>query len=200
MNLPFNINEREKKFLIIGGIAVLLVIFYNLFSWYGDVKGNVQEVSDMKWFILNKQLNKLSQKNVIEKRAEAIVRELAIQEKAFLSGNKTPVAAAALQKFLKDSASSLKIDVKLERTLSPVESEFYLGIPVEIGFTASTGKLKDLLYRINKSPLLLTISEMKIKVTNIRNPVDTYTTLIVTGFIKKPETKEQDEKKVKNAA
>lgn len=200
MNLPFNINEREKKFLIIGGIAVLLVIFYNLFSWYGDVKGNVQEVSDMKWFILNKQLNKLSQKNVIEKRAEAIVRELAIQEKAFLSGNKTPVAAAALQKFLKDSASSLKIDVKLERTLSPVESEFYLGIPVEIGFTASTGKLKDLLYRINKSPLLLTISEMKIKVTNIRNPVDTYTTLIVTGFIKKPETKEQDEKKAKNAA
>ena len=200
MNLPFNINEREKKFLIIGGIAVLLVIFYNLFSWYGDVKGNVQEVSDMKWFILNKQLNKLSQKNVIEKRAEAIVRELAIQEKAFLSGNKTPVAAAALQKFLKDSASSLKIDVKLERTLSPVESEFYLGIPVEIGFTASTGKLKDLLYRINKSPLLLTISEMKIKVTNIRNPVDTYTTLIVTGFIKKLETKEQDEKKAKNAA
>ncbi len=200
MNLPFNINEREKKFLIIGGIAVLLVIFYNLFSWYGDVKGNVQEVSDMKWFILNKQLNKLSQKNIIEKRAEAVVAELAIQEKAFLSGNKTPVAAAALQKFLKDSASSLKIDVKLERTLSPVESEFYLGIPVEIGFTASTGKLKDLLYRINKSPLLLTISEMKIKVTNIRNPVDTYTTLIVTGFIKKPETKEQDEKKAKNAA
>ncbi len=200
MNLPFNINEREKNFLIIGAIAVILVIFYNLFSWYGDVKGNVKEVSDMKWFMLNKQLNKLSQKNVIEKRAETIVRELAIQEKAFLSGNKTPVAAAALQKFLKDSASSLKIDVKLERTLSPVETEFYLGIPVEIGFTASTGELKDLLYRINKSPLLLTISEMKIKVTNIRNPVDTYTTLIVTGFIKKPETKEQDEKKAKNAA
>lgn len=200
MNLPFNINEREKKFLIIGAIAVILVIFYNLFSWYGDVKGNVKEVSDMKWFMLNKQLNKLSQKNVIEKRAETIVRELAIQEKAFLGGNKTPVAAAALQKFLKDSASSLKIDVKLERTLSPVETEFYLGIPVEIGFTASTGELKDLLYRINKSPLLLTISEMKIKVTNIRNPVDTYTTLIVTGFIKKPETIEQDEKKAKNAA
>jgi Tfp pilus assembly protein PilO len=200
MNLPFNINEREKKFLIIGAIAVILVIFYNLISWYGDVKGSVKEASDMKWFMLNKQLNKLSQKNVIEKRAETIVKELAIQEKAFLSGNKTPVAAAELQKFLKDSASSLKIDVKLERTLSPVESEFYLGIPVEIGFTASTGKLKDLLYRINKSPLLLTISEMKIKVTNIRNPVDTYTTLIVTGFIKKPETKEQDEKKAKNAA
>ncbi len=200
MNLPFNINEREKKFLIIGAIAVTLVIFYNLFSWYGDVKGNVKEATDMKWSMLNKQLNKLSQKNVIEKRAETIVRELAIQEKAFLSGNKTPVAAAALQKFLKDSASSLKIDVTLERTLSPVETEFYFGIPVEIGFTASTGELKDLLYRINKSPLLLTISEMKIKVTNIRNPVDTYTTLIVTGFIKKPETKEQDEKKAKNAA
>jgi hypothetical protein len=200
MNLPFNINEREKKFLIVAGIAVLLVIFYNLFLWYGDVKGTVKEASDMKWFMLNKQLNKLSQKNDVEKRAEAVVKELTIQEKAFLSGNKTPVAAAALQNFLKDSASSLKIDVKLERTLSPVETEYYLGIPVEIGFTASTGKLNGLLYRIKKSPLMLTISEMKIKVTNIRNPVDIYTTLIVTGFIKKPETKEQDEKKVENAA
>ncbi len=176
------------------------MLLYQLFSWYSDVKENVEDISDMKWTMLKKQLNHLSKKDDVEKRAKTLVQDLAIQEKTLLSGNKPPVAAATLQKFLKDSASSLAINVKLERTLNPVETEYYLGIPVEIGFTASTVKLKDLLVKIKKSRTMLIITEVKVKVTNVRDPVDIYTTLIVTGFIKKPEIKMQDEKKVKNAA
>ncbi len=80
----------------------------------------------------------------------------------------------------------MNIDVKLERTLNPVDTDFHLGIPVEIGFKASTEKLKDLLYGLRKSPYLFTVSEIKVRVTNISNPVDVYATLVVTGFIKKP--------------
>jgi hypothetical protein len=200
MKLPFNVSEREKKYLIFAGVAVVLMLLYQLFSWYGNVRANVEDISDMKWTMLKKQLNRLSKKDDVEKRAKTLVQELQIREKTFLSGNKPPVAAATLQKFLKDSASSLAINVKLERTLNPVETEYYLGIPVEIGFTASTTKLKDLLVRIRKSRTMLIITEVKVKVTNVRDPVDIYTTLIVTGFIKKPEIKMQDEKKVKNAA
>ncbi len=200
MKLPFNVSEREKKYLIFAGVAVVLMLLYQLFSWYGNVRANVEDISDMKWTMLKKQLNRLSKKDDVEKRAKTLVQELQIWEKTFLSGNKPPVAAATLQKFLKDSASSLAINVKLERTLNPVETEYYLGIPVEIGFTASTIKLKDLLVRIRKSRTMLIITEVKVKVTNVRDPVDIYTTLIVTGFIKKPEIKMQDEKKIKNAA
>ena len=200
MKLPFNVSEREKKYLVFAGVAVVLMLLYQLFSWYSNVKENVSDISDMKWTMLKKQLNHLSKKDDVEKRAKILLQELEIQEKTFLRGNKPPVAAATLQKFLKDSASSLAINVKLERTLNPVETEYYLGIPVEIGFTASTTKLKDLLVRIKKSKSMLIITEVKVKVTNVRDPVDIYTTLIVTGFIKKPEIKMQDEKKVKNAA
>lgn len=200
MNLPFNIKERERKFLVIGGIAVLLVVLYQSFSWYSNLKEHVKDVTYSKQFLLQKQLNKLSEKEEIEKRIKEAVQELKLEERAFLSGDKPPVAASALQKFLKDTASSLNIDVKVERTLNPVETESYLGIPVEIGFTATIKELTDLLFRIRKSRFMLTVSEMKIKVTNIRNPEEIYTTLIVNGFIKKPEIKEQDEKKVKDAA
>ncbi|MEN8265153.1 MAG: hypothetical protein ABFR82_17035, partial [Nitrospirota bacterium] len=110
MKLPFNISEREKKYLIIAGVAIVLMLLYQLFSWYGNVKANVEDISDMKWTMLKKQLNRLSKKDDVEKRAKAFVQELKIQEKTFLSGNKPPVAAATLQKFLKDSASSLAID------------------------------------------------------------------------------------------
>ncbi len=186
MNLPFKVNEREKKFLIIGGIVALLIIIFHLFSWYTDVIKDIKKFSDAKLFVLEKQLSRIAEKDNMQKQFKKIKLELEKQEKAFLRGDKPPVAAAALQKFLKEKASSLNIDVKLERALNPVDADFYLGIPVEIGFTASTEKFKDLLYSLRKSPFLLIVSEIKIRVTNISNPMDIYTTLVVTGFIKKP--------------
>lgn len=194
MNLPFKVNEREKKILIIGAICIVLIIVFQLFSWYSDTKKSVQEFSDAKLLMLQKQINRLSTKDDIQKRYNAVKQELEKRDKTLLRGNTPPVAAAALQRLLKDTATSLSIDVKLERALSPVDAEYYLGIPVEIGFTASTVKLQDMLLQLRKSPSLLTVTEIKIRVTNIRNPEEIYTTLVVTGFIKKPEEKETDKK------
>ncbi len=194
MNLPFKVNEREKRYLIIGAIGVVLIILFQLFSWYSDTKKSVQEYSDAKLLMLQKQINRLSAKDDIQKRYNAVKLELERLDRTLLSGNTPPVAAAALQKLLKDTATSLNIDVKLERALSPVDAEYYLGIPVEVGFTASTVKLQDMLVLLRKSPSLLTVTEIKIRVTNIRNPEEIYTTLVVTGFIRKTEEKETDKK------
>ncbi len=199
MNLPFKIKEREKKFLAIGGIVVIIIIAFHFFSWYSDTQKSLKEFSDARLLMLQKQLNRISEKDDIQKKFDAVKVELEGQEKMLLRGNTPPVAAAALQRFLKDTASSLSIDVKLERTLSPVDAEYYLGIPVEIGFTASTKKLKDLLLNLRKSPFLLKVSEIKIRVTNISKPEDIYTSLIVTGFIKKTEEPEKEKEKKETA-
>ena len=197
MKLPFNVNEREMRFILAGGAAVLLIILFHSFSLYSDFRANVLELADAKRFVLEKQLQKLSEKDVIEARIAAVRQEIQKQEKVFLRGSKPPVAAAVLQRFLKEKASSLNIEVKLERTLSPVDSDVYLGIPVEIGFTASTEKLKELLYKFRAAPYLLTVSELKIRVTNVSNPRDVYVTVVVTGFIKKPVLdKDKKEKNV----
>ena len=198
MNLPFKINEREKRFLIIGGTVLILIIAFNLFSWYSDSRKSLKEFSDARLFMLRKQLDRISEKKDIEKQYKAVKQALERQEKKLLRGNTPPVSAAALQNFLKDTASSLNIDVKLERALNPVDAEFYLAIPVEIGFTASTDELKNLLVRLRKSPFLLTVSELKVRVTNISKPEEIYTTLVVTGFIRKTLDKETGNKEVKN--
>jgi hypothetical protein len=143
-------------------------------------------------------MNKISEKEYIESKYKAVKQELERQEKMLLRGNTPPVAAAALQKFLKETASSLDIDVKLERALNLVDAESYLAIPVEIGFTASTRQLKDLLLKLRKSPFLITVSEIKVRVTNISKPEDIYTTLVVHGVIKKAPEKETDKKEEKS--
>ena len=200
MKLPFKVNEREKRFLVFGGIAVILIIVFQFFTWYLDIKNEVKDVSDTRIFMLKKQLRKIADKDDINKRLEKIKNELKKGENAFLVGEKPPVAAAELQKFLKERAVSLNIDVKQERTLSAVDVGSYIGVPVEIGFSATTEKLKNLLVELRKSRLLLTVSEIKIKVNNVRNPGDVHATLTVTGFIRVDGNKNRKEDKVNNAA
>jgi hypothetical protein len=200
MNLPFKVNEREKKFLIYGAVAVALIVVFSLVSWYTDLRNGVSEIADAKNLMIEKQLGKIAQKGSIEKHAIAIRKEIERQERTLLKGGKPPVAAAALQRALKEMASSLNIDVKLERTVNPVDADIYLGIPVEIGFKAATVDLKSLLVKIRKSPYLLTVSEMKVRVTNISNPQDIYTTLVVTGFIKKLPKESKKVKEEKNVS
>ncbi len=199
MNLPFKVNERERKFLIYGAVAVVLIIVFNLVTWYSDKASEISEFTDVKLFKIEKQLGKIADKGYIEKYSVAVRQELDRQERSLLKGGKPPVAAAALQRSLKEMASSLGIDVKLERTVNPVDVEIYLGIPVEIGFKATTDELKSLLVKIRKSSYLLTVSEMKVRVTNINNPEDIYTTLVVTGFIKKSVEEVKGKKEAKNA-
>jgi hypothetical protein len=151
VNLPININEREKKFLIAGGIAVVMILLFQLFDWYGE-------------------LRKLADKENLEMEAKLAKEQLQRRENMLLKSSKPPIAASELQRTLTQTASALNIDIKLERTLNPVDTGTYLAIPVEIGFTTSTGKLKDMLLRIRNSVVMLTVNEMKIRVNNVRNP------------------------------
>ena len=199
INIPVKINEREKKVLIIGGAFILLIVAFQLFTWYDVTNDRLKDYTDDKYYMLQKQLNRIANSKNIEARTKRVEDDLKRLENTLLQGNTPPVAAAALQKFLKDTAGQSKIDVKLERTLNPVVLENYLAIPVEIGFSTSTGNLQTLMVNLRKSAFLLTVSEIKIRVTNISKPEEIYTTLVVTGFIRNTEN-EQATKEAKHAA
>lgn len=186
MKLPFKVNRREKRVLLIGGLIALLIIAYSLFSWHRDYIESVSSASDAKIVLLKKQLMKISESDDLQKQVNAFKQDFEMRKSSFLKGEKTPVAAAELQRILQEMASSLNIDVNLQRELPPVDFNFYLGIPVEIGFTANTDKLSGMLYMLKQSPLLLTVIDMKIRVADVNNPVNVNATLQIIGFIEKP--------------
>ena len=200
LNIPVKVNEREKKALIIGGIVIFLIMAFQLFTWYNLTKDRLKDYSDDKYYMLQQQLDRIADSKSIDNQANKVEAELKRLENTLLKGNTPPVAAADLQKFLKDTAAISNIDVKLERTLNPVVLENYLGIPVEIGFSTTTKSLQDLMVRLRKSAYLLNVSEIKIRVTNISKPEEIYTTLVVTGFIRNAEVKDENIKEAKDAA
>ncbi len=200
MNLPFKISQREKKFIVLGIAVVFLIGMYRGVSWYRDFRFSAAEHIETERITIEKQLHKILEEDEISNNLQAVSTELNNLERGLLTGDKPPVAAAEVQRILKRIATSLNIDIKSERALNPVENGLYIGIPVEIGFTASTSQLKDMLYNIKTSPLLLTVTTVKVRVTNIKNPVDVYTTLIVKGLIKKTQTPDVEKKEGKIAA
>lgn len=200
MNILNKISEREKKFLLTGGVIIILILLYQFLTWYKDVRALINEHVETKQIALQKQLDKISGEKAVKERLEKSKAELHMLEAGLLSGDKMPVAAAEIQRQLKGMAVSLGIEIKLEKTLDAINTGTYIEIPVEIGFVSTTSKLKDMLYNIKSSPLLLTVPKMKIHVTNMTNPSDIYTTLVVKGFMKKPETGADAGKEGKNAA
>jgi hypothetical protein len=200
INILSKINERERKFLVLGGIAVFLIIVYHVYGLYTDFKARAEKYSGTRIIMLEKQLAKLSDREGLEKRADEIKKEVTRYEKLFLRGNKAPVAAAELQRTIKDIASSLSIEIRLERTLTPVDADFFMSVPVEIGFTSSTARLKNLLERLRATPFLINITEMKVRVLNVSKPEDINVTLVVSGYIKKPMDNKNGSKEAKNVS
>jgi len=189
------INPREKKFLLAGGVIILLIIIYLTARWYNDIRSSIRRQVEINQMTLQRQLNKISMDREIEKKLETIDVKVKELEKGLISSDRPSLAAAEVQRNLKDIAMSVGIDIKSEKTLNPVDRGFYLAIPVEIGFTTTTSRLKDMLYKLKTSPLLFTIPMMRVRVTTVNNPVDVSAILIVQGFIKKIESTGEEKKR-----
>jgi Tfp pilus assembly protein PilO len=201
--MPFKLSglrlkRREKIFLIAGGALALLIISYYVFQWYEGVNASVKDRYEAKAMHLKKQLEKIADKDAVRARLDKAKEEFSVLEKGLLSGDKPPVAAAELQKLLKETAMSLSVEIKSERISTPVDEGLYLGIPVEIGFIATTAKLRDIILRIETSPILLSISTLDIRVMNFKNPAEVYAVMTVKGFLRKQKIEKAAPEKVAN--
>jgi hypothetical protein len=183
--LGLTLQRREKIAFLAGGAVAAILAGYSLFSWYGDLSVSTDERAETKRAYLVKQMGRIAGKKDLVEKVEAAKGALKDLERGLLPGAKPPVAAAELQRVLKEMAVSAGIEIKTERAVSPVDLERYSGIPVEIGFTATTAKLKDLLQRIETAPYLLRIPELRVRVMNVQQPQEVSVTMTVRGVIKK---------------
>jgi hypothetical protein len=196
MKIPLKVKPRDKRILLIGSLIVIIIFIYQFSIWYSGMRTTLHDYIEAKEITLEKQLRKISEKENIQKNHKTLSLEIMELDKMLLAGDKPPVVAAKIQSILKEMASTLKIEITLEKALNPVDKGLYLGIPVEIGFTAPTEKLMKMLYKIRTSKFIFTISEVKVLVKNVRRPVDAYTTIVVNGFIRKPVQQKKDEEMV----
>ena len=118
----------------------------------------------------------LRQRETVDARVEALSTRL-------LTVGTPAVAAAELQRIVKELAAQAGMEVRSERILPPVDRGELLGVPIEIAVSGEIRHLVDLLARLESAPKLLVLQELKVRVVNVSQPRELLSTLTLSGFI-----------------
>jgi Tfp pilus assembly protein PilO len=126
-------------------------------------------------------------------RSEAYARELGAlraeivrRRGRLLAGDKAPIAASELQKLVKTTAQEAGIDVRSERILAPVERGGYAEVPVEMTLSGPIRGLTAFLHRLEDTPILLALTDLKVRAPATGSSRDLSATVALSGFIPAP--------------
>ncbi len=179
-----NLSRRERM-LIVVSVAVVLVV-----GTWSLVVQPIREQNQVVGELLPTRQQVLARRQELIARKTAITQELTTiggridtLSSRFLASAAPPVAASELQKIAKDMAAAATMEVRSERILSPVERGEILEIPVEIAVSGEIRNLVDLLARLDGTPKLVTVQDVKIRVMNIAQPKELLATVTLSGYI-----------------
>jgi type II secretory pathway component PulM len=178
------LSRRERLIVLVGGLALLLVL-----GWTFVVEPLAQgfrsttELVPGRTQVLERRLDLLGRRDAIARELEGTNGEIEQAAARFLTEAAPAVAASELQNLAKDMAGQAGTEVRSERILPPVERGEVLEIPVEIAVSGEVRNLVDLLTRLERSPKLLTVQDLRVRVINVSQPRELLATLTVSGFI-----------------
>jgi len=179
-----NMSRRER--LLIGGgvLAGLLVLGWEfVVQPISDRYRTAAELVPARERVLARRLELVSRKAAITRELEATNAQLQSLADRFLPAATPAVAASELQKLAKEIAVKASTEIRSERILPTVERGELLEIPIEIAVSAEVRQLVDVLARLEQTPKLLTIQDLKIRVVNISQPKELLATITLSGFI-----------------
>jgi len=123
-------------------------------------------------------------------RSEAYGRELGVlraeiaqRQGRLLAGDKAPVAASELQKLVKTTAQEAGIEVRSERILASVDRGGYAEVPVEVTLSGPIRGLTTFLHRLEEAPVLLALTDLKVRAPATGATRDLSATIALSGFI-----------------
>jgi Tfp pilus assembly protein PilO len=115
-----------------------------------------------------------------------VTRSFEQQAARLLSGPTPPLAASELQKLVKEVAAGTNVDVRSERVLPPTDLTELQEVPIELTVAGSIRDTVALLYQIERTPKLLTVKDVKVRVVAIGQPRELLATLTVAGYLLSP--------------
>lgn len=176
---------KENKRILPGVIAIAILISLLAVRWgYSRHMANLEEIAALEE-LYRSSLSLVERGEGVSKvkeESEARIRE---REKGLLKAGKPSVAAAELVEAFKSLASKRGIVISSQRSLSAVDKAGYTRVPVEFQFKTELSRLKDLLYDIQTSPVLMGVTQLKIKVSEQKEGGKLDVQLVVDGAIRK---------------
>lgn len=179
-----NMSRRERALIGLGVLAGSLVL-----GWEFVVQPireryvTAAELVPVRERVLTRRRELVGRKAAITRELEATDAQIQALSDRFLPASTPAVAASELQKLVKEIAVKASTEIRSERILPPVERGELVEIPVEVAVSAEVRQLVDILARLEQTPKLLTVQDLKIRVVNVAQPKDLLATITLSGFI-----------------
>jgi Tfp pilus assembly protein PilO len=179
-----SLSRRERLIVFIGGLGLVVVLGWTfVVQPLMDRFQATTELVPSRTQVLGRRLDLIARKDAITRDLEATNTDIEKASARFLTDAAPAVAASELQKLTKDMAAQASTEIRSERILPPVERGEILEIPVEIAVSGEIRQLVDLLSRLETSPKMLTVQDLRVRVVNVSQPKELLATLTVSGFI-----------------
>jgi hypothetical protein len=133
--------------------------------------------------LLTRQQRLVARSDAYEHELGALRGEIDRRRARLLTGDKTPVAASEIQKLVKATATEAGIDIRSERILAPVDRGGYAEVPVEVSLSGPVRGLTVFLHRLEEAPLLLAVTDLKVRAPTAGATRELSATLALSGFI-----------------
>lgn len=176
---------EENRRMLPGVIVIIILVMLLAFRWgYRRHVAGLVEIAALE--DLYRSSISLAQRGAdisrLKAESEARIRE---REKGLLKAAKPTIAAAELVESFKAVTSRKGIVITSQRALAASDRAGYKVIPVEFLFRADLAQVKNLLYDIQSSQMLVGVRELKIKVPEHKDNGRLEVRLVIEGAIKK---------------
>ena len=185
-----NLSRRERT--IIGAaifVGVLVVGWLYVFEPIREKNETTADLVPVRQELLARRRQLVERKATIAAELQGVDQRIEALGGRLLTAATPAVAASELQNIVKEMAGAAQMETRSERILTPVERGELLEIGVEIAVSGEIRQLVDLLTRVESSPKLLRIQDVKVRVMNISQPKELLTTLVVAGLIRPAKAK-----------
>ena len=163
------IDKRQRYFLAVMAVLLLAGIFYRFWPQLSDIR-----ISDSDIAVKKKQLEKYRQLvqsgDPLEKEVVRLRETLKKAESGLLTGKTSALAAADIQKVVRETAEKCQVEIKTVRVLKAqaVNGSQYMSIPLQFSANCSVRQLKEFLYQMMHASKYLTVQKVAIRVGRFR--------------------------------
>jgi type II secretory pathway component PulM len=181
------LRPRERRLLtlaaVVGvGVGVYVYVAEPLMERHAATR----ELVVARRGLLTRQERLVARSEAYRVELQVLRTEIARRRDRLLAGDKAPIAASELQKLVKTTAQEAGIEVRSERIVAPVDRGGYAEVPVEVTLAGPIRGLTTFLYRLDEAPILLAVTDVKIRAPAMTAVRDLSATVALSGFIPAP--------------
>jgi Tfp pilus assembly protein PilO len=137
---------------------------------------------------LEQRQAQISQRAALERELGEVSGRVDAERARLLNGPTPAVAAAELQKLVRDMGMNSGMEIRSQRLLTDTKKEGLQEVPIEVTAAGGIRESLNFLYQLERTPKLVTVRDVKLRAASTGQPRELILTISLSGYLLSAET------------